>query len=94
LVADTQTPIPGGFSVFDDLGNPVSLDTIESEAFLGIANPAEGIYTNVGGSVVLVADENTAIPGGTAPGNADCNGDGAVNTGDIGCVINIFLAGR
>ena len=65
LVADTQTPIPGGFGTFDILSDPVSLDTVESEAFLGSANPSQGIYTNVGGGVILVADEGTPIPGGS-----------------------------
>ncbi|MEK6224246.1 MAG: hypothetical protein N2A97_05215, partial [Thermodesulfobacteriales bacterium] len=64
LVADQQTPIPSGFGAFDELTDPVSLDTLESEAFIGSANPAQGIYTEIGGSLMLVADENTPVPGG------------------------------
>lgn len=60
-IADTNTPIPGGTGNFTGFGVP-SLDRGDV-AFLGNGassyNP-RGIYTNVGGSLNVVADVNTS----------------------------------
>ncbi|NIA07447.1 MAG: PEP-CTERM sorting domain-containing protein [Actinobacteria bacterium] len=63
-VADVNTPSPGGgantFTVFYD----PSFDGGEV-AFVAEGSTADGIYTDVGGSLTLVASTNTAIPSGT-----------------------------
>jgi hypothetical protein len=65
-VADTNTPVPGGtgtFSFIDD--SSVSGSTLEFRA--GASSPPVGIYTvpTGGGPLSVVANTNTAIPGGT-----------------------------
>jgi PEP-CTERM motif len=65
-IADTNTAIPGGTGNFIDFGNGApSLDN-GNVAFWGAGTgQQQGIYTNVGGILNVVADRNTAIPGGT-----------------------------
>lgn len=69
---DTSTPIPGGVGNFSDLAN-LSLDEHEL-AFLGRGStlPIGGaqvmqscVCTIIGGSLNVVADINTTVPGGT-----------------------------
>jgi hypothetical protein len=74
-VADTNTPVPGepvpgATGKFIDFGVP-SLDG-GNVAFIGFdfkdngsGVGQEGIYTNIGGSLKVVADTNTPIPRGT-----------------------------
>jgi len=66
MVADTATAIPGGVGNFTDFGvPPVSLDQ-GAVCFRGLGSSGQsGIYTNYGGSLRVVADENTTIPGDT-----------------------------
>ena len=64
VVADRNTLIPGGTGNFTSFGNPA----INSGhvAFLGFdPSSLDGIYTDLGGSLNVVADTNTAFPGGT-----------------------------
>lgn len=72
-VADTNTPIPGGTGNFYAL-NSLTFDNVRV-AFRGFGATffpdgsyqlsQEGIYTNLGGSLSVVADRNTSIPGST-----------------------------
>lgn len=73
MVADTNTPIPGGQGNFSRFTNyfasseqtRIAFDS-GSVAFNGFgSNNQQGIYTNIGGSLQVVADRNTFIPGGT-----------------------------
>jgi hypothetical protein len=67
VIADRQTPLPGGTGNFGFFGEPaIHRDTV---VFEGIGfNPGErGIYSSTEGSLTTVADLNTSIPGGTAP---------------------------
>jgi cysteine-rich repeat protein len=69
VVADTSTAIPGGSGNFTDIGTTfgtgsVSFDGL-SVAFRGLGSSGQdGIYTNEGGTLRVVADTTTAIPGG------------------------------
>lgn len=63
VVADLNTPIPGGTGNFTFL-NRLSLDD-GNVAFVGSGSGQQGIYTNVGGTLNVIADRNTPIPGGT-----------------------------
>ncbi len=80
-VADTNTPIPGGTGTFEGFGDP-SLDG-GKVAFAGkTANEIiHGIYTNVSGSLVRVADANTPIPDGT--GTFRLLGDPSLDGGNV-----------
>ena len=63
-IADTNTPIPGGAGNFNNFGE-VSLSN-GSVAFVGFGSgQQQGIYTNLGGSLNVVADTNTPIPNRT-----------------------------
>ena len=67
VVADYNTPIPGGTGNFDNFNfsrNPPVLNN-GSVAFVGYGSrfTQGGIYTNLGGSLNVVADYNTPIPG-------------------------------
>jgi hypothetical protein len=68
-VADLNTPIPGGFGNFTSFGPshiPFVVPSADagSVAFLGHGKDQSGIYLHTGGSIGVVADLNTAIPGG------------------------------
>jgi hypothetical protein len=68
-IADTNTPIPGGQGNFTEfpIDFAYSFDAGQV-AFIGRgASGQEGVYTGVAGQLTLVADKNTAMPGG--PGN-------------------------
>lgn len=64
VVADKNTPVPdgvGNFTQFEQL----SLDD-ENVAFFGIdSSGLSGIYTSLGGTLDVVANTNTSVPGGT-----------------------------
>jgi hypothetical protein len=63
VIADTNTPIPGGVGNFTSFYG-LTLDGA-NVAFVGFgSNDQTGVYTNVNG-LHLVADTNTPIPGGT-----------------------------
>lgn len=57
VIADTDTPIPGGFGNFTDFG-PLSLDD-GNLVFLGLGVGQKGYYTNLGGQLRVVGDLNT-----------------------------------
>ena len=79
-VADTDTAIPGGTGNFEDFGTP-SIGGGEV-AFRGRGSfPQQGVYTDVSGSLRVVADLNTAIPGGT--GNFDIFTNPSIDGGDV-----------
>src|SRR5262245_43448263 len=64
-VADTNTPIPGGVGNFQSFGIPLTVDS-GRVAFVGTGSSLQrGVYSSVAGSLTLVADTSTAIPGGT-----------------------------
>ncbi len=68
VIADLNTPIPNGTGNFNRFEAP-TLDN-GSVAFSGFRNVSleptqSGIYTNVGGSLNVIADLNTPIPNGT-----------------------------
>ena len=72
LVADSSTAMPGGSSNFDWLVEPI-IDG-NNVAFAGgygvegnFGSINNGIYTDLGGSVRVVADLNTPVPGGQVP---------------------------
>jgi hypothetical protein len=64
-VADRGTPIPGGTGNFTFFDSP-SLDG-DNIAFSAYNDDfsQQGVFTNAGGSLHVVADRNTPIPGGT-----------------------------
>ncbi|MDF5714636.1 MAG: hypothetical protein PUP93_12285 [Rhizonema sp. NSF051] len=66
VLADTRTQIPGGTRNFFSLNSPSFKNG--SVAFAGSltqGSPTQSIYTNIGGSLNLVADLNTPVPGST-----------------------------
>ncbi len=68
LVADTDTTIPGGSGSFTALGTSVggsiSFDGL-NVVFRGLgSSDQDGVYTDEGGTLRIVADTNTPIPGG------------------------------
>jgi hypothetical protein len=66
-VADQSTPMPGSAETFASFGNHPSFDgtSVAFEGFAFGGNGENGIYTNAGGSIAVVADLTTDIPGGT-----------------------------
>ncbi|CAN0523241.1 unnamed protein product, partial [Scytosiphon promiscuus] len=63
-VADKNTMIPGGTGNFTSFLPPVPIGG-DDVAFLGRgSSDQEGIYTSIGGTLAVVADLNTIIPGG------------------------------
>src|SRR5262249_54583129 len=64
IVADTNTPIPGGTGNFSGFGSFSFNDG--NIAFLGFGSSGQmGYYADLGAGLRLVADTNTPIPGGT-----------------------------
>ena len=82
LVADLNTPSPGGTGNLDSFFQP-SLNN-ESVAFKSYGNSQPGIYTNNGGVISVVADTNTPIPGGT--GNFDNFNTPSLSDGSVAFV--------
>ncbi|BAZ18638.1 hypothetical protein NIES4071_105230 (plasmid) [Calothrix sp. NIES-4071] len=80
-VVDTNTLVPGDKENFTLFGVP-SLDN-GNVAFLGGSSPSTtpGIYTNIGGSLNVVADRNTPVPNGI--GNFRNFGDISFNNGNV-----------
>jgi hypothetical protein len=68
LVADLNTPIPGGTGNFTNFTGELSTDGVRV-AFRAFGEGQEGIYFDTGGSLIVVADRNTPVPGGM--GNFD-----------------------
>jgi hypothetical protein len=69
LIADTETPVPNGIGTFVGfLGLFPALDG-RNVAFVGEASPRvpdireTGVYVSTGGSLELIADRRTAVPG-------------------------------
>ena len=70
VIADENTLIPGESDTFDRPaggGQAAFLDEVdidgEDVVFVGRGKEQEGIYTSIGGSLNIVADKNTQIPG-------------------------------
>ena len=66
LVADTNTPIPGGTGNFTavDVGTGYATDG-ETIAFQGSGSGQIGIYKDVAGTLSVVVDNTTVVPDGT-----------------------------
>ncbi len=68
-IADTTTPIPGGvgfftgFSAFDTPAIDDGKVVFRAFGMDAASNPVDGIYTDLNGSLEVVADTNTQIPG-------------------------------
>ena len=93
VIADRNTLIPGGTGNFTSLSEPI-IDN-GNVAFFGSRNvslePSQlGIYTNVGGSLSVIADRNTPIPNGT--GNFTSFGRLSFNKGNIAFVNPVYVS--
>jgi hypothetical protein len=61
---DRQTPVPAGSGTFSDFTRPALAGG--SMVFVGSGTAGQlGVYTDIGGSLLRVADLSTPIPGGT-----------------------------
>lgn len=82
-VADTSTPIPGGSGNFGAfIGVPsISGGNVAFDGSVGSDGFMPGIYSNIGGSLNVVADEATPIPGGS--GNFGNFGDLSISGGNV-----------
>ena len=81
-VVDTDTPIPGGTGTF------VGLDVLPAlsegnVAFYGQASSQEGIYAFIDGSLDVVADLSTPIPGGSSWTRTTCPVPSIVSTSSM-----------
>ena len=67
VIADGNTPVPGGTGTFSDVGRPWICDFEGGTVvFRGHGtNGEKGVYSNAGGALRVVADLNTLIPEGT-----------------------------
>lgn len=80
LVADDATAVPSGTGVFSSFGLPaIGAHDVAFEAF-GSAGE-RGIYAEIDGALIRVADLATAIPGGS--GNFTGFGPPCVNAGHV-----------
>ncbi len=72
MVADINTPIPGGVGNFSALNGTLAFDEVSisgsNVAFVGRGAGQQGIYSNIGGSLRVEVNLQTALPG--AGGNA------------------------
>lgn len=93
-IADTNTPIPGGQGSFSRFTNyfasseqtRIAFDN-GSVVFNGFGSDnQQGIYTNISGTLKVVADRNTSIPGGT--GKFTSFGTPSLDKGNIAFVGN------
>ncbi len=85
MVADTNTPVPGGSGNFVFFGNP-SFDG-SNVAFLGVDSSfvSSGIYVaDSTGALTVIADTTTPVPGGT--GNFVLFSDVAIDNGTVAFV--------
>ena len=64
-IADRNTAVPGGVGTFSGFGHP-SIDN-GKVAFKGqnVAGATDGVYSNAGGGLGVVADKTTLIPNGS-----------------------------
>ena len=83
LVADSNTIMPGSTEKFEWLAEPI-LDA-GNVAFAGgnIAIQQNGIYTDLGGSLRVIADLNTPVPGGTGTFNFLPDEDFGISNGVV-----------
>jgi hypothetical protein len=83
LVADSNMVMPGSTETFEWLAEPI-IDA-GNVAFAGgnRAISQNGIYTDLGGSVRVVADPNTPVPGGTGTFNFLPDEDFGINNGVV-----------
>ncbi len=85
LVADTSTPVPGGVGNFLALGGHAADG--ESVVFAGRDNggpPANyGLYIYSGGSLEVLVDSNTPVPGSGTTFGSTALGSPAVDAGDV-----------
>jgi len=77
VIADLNTPIPGGSGNFTSFGG-LSL-AAGNVTFEGFGSSQTGIYTDIG-ALNVVADKNTPIPGGS--GNFTSFGSSSLDNGD------------
>ena len=92
IVADAFTPIPSGSGADFTRFAPPSLSAGKS-AFWGQNHTFplnEGIYTDEGGVLRMVADVDTPIPGGTGTFTYGFSGDSAIDSGNV-AFINFGL---
>jgi acetyltransferase-like isoleucine patch superfamily enzyme len=67
VIADTNTPVPGGMGNFTSFASPtLSAGEVAFAALFGEGNSQSGIYRGTGPSALhVIADTNTPVPGGT-----------------------------
>jgi hypothetical protein len=80
MIVDTDTGVPGGTGTFVSLSTP-SLDAGDVAFWALDDNSGEGIYTDAGGTLRVVANESTPIPGGT--GDFTQFGEPSIDGGSI-----------
>ncbi len=88
VIADYNTPIPGATGNFTGFDAPALKNG--SVVFKGFGHPEqgktpqlEGIYTNLNGSLSVVADLNTPIPGGVGNFRSFGIGTPAIDNGNV-----------
>ncbi len=81
VVADRNTPIPGGTGNFDRFGSLALDENNVAFSGYGAGSDQRGIYISRNGSLQVVVDRNTAIPGGT--GNFDNFGSWALAENNV-----------
>src|SRR5690348_1394578 len=65
VIADTNTPIPGGTGTFSGLSMVYSADGPNTLVFCGVDSFGRvGAYSYIGGKLNVVADARTPVPGG------------------------------
>ena len=81
VVADRNTPLPDGSKTFKAF-RKASIDAEAEVAFKAKGKSDQrGIYTDIGGNLVVVADHNMAIPGGA--GNFNLFGIPSIDSGHV-----------
>ena len=100
IVADTNTAIPSGSGSFSGFGRAPSIDDNGNVVFCGIGAGQQGIYTHSSGSLAMVADTSSLLPG-QAPGGTDtftafggggsggCDGKHSIDDGMVAFLANI-----
>ncbi|MBX9582836.1 MAG: hypothetical protein K2X87_21220 [Gemmataceae bacterium] len=92
VLYNTATPIPGGTGTFTGLTVPAIAGG--RVAFLGSgAGGQQGVYTDIGGSLVRVADLSTPQPGGAGPFTRFGAGEGPADTDGVDVVFGAAGAG-
>jgi hypothetical protein len=92
VLYDTRTPIPGGTGNFADFTPPsVGRGRV---AFLGAgAGGQQGVYTDIGGALVRVADLSTPVPGGSGTFTGFGGLQGLPDTDGVGVAFGATGAG-